>query len=131
MFSALPIDQAYEQNSARIKGDGGAVGITDNPGALRRWMIAGSEIAWVIDEFESVHLYKNKSEVTLYHEQTASVQLSFTKDVHSLVATFMELENPFEEESWDLLVLDTKEVVDSAMEESVKNARRVGQKQFQ
>ena len=26
-----------------IKGDGGAVGLTDNPSALRRWMVAGPE----------------------------------------------------------------------------------------
>ena len=46
-FSAIPIDQAHEQNNAWIKSDGGAVGITDNPSALRRWMIAGAR---VVDE---------------------------------------------------------------------------------
>jgi len=29
-FSATPVDQAQEQNNAAIKGDGGAVGLTDN-----------------------------------------------------------------------------------------------------
>ena len=41
VFSAIPIDQAHEQNNGYIKGDGGAVGLTDNPNALRHWMIAG------------------------------------------------------------------------------------------
>lgn len=47
VFSAIPIDQAHEQNknNACVKGDGGAVGLTDNPSALRRWMIAGPEVA--------------------------------------------------------------------------------------
>jgi len=29
-FSAIPVDKAHEQNNAAIKGDGGAVGLTDN-----------------------------------------------------------------------------------------------------
>ena len=43
VFSAIPIDQAHEQNNACVKGDGGAVGLTDDPSALRRWMVAGPE----------------------------------------------------------------------------------------
>ena len=29
-FSTIPVDQAHEQNSVAIKGDGGAVGLTGN-----------------------------------------------------------------------------------------------------
>lgn len=32
-FSAMAIDQAHEQNNAMVKGDGGAVGLTENPNA--------------------------------------------------------------------------------------------------
>ena len=35
VFSAIPTDQAHEQNNAFIKGDGGAVGLTDDPSALQ------------------------------------------------------------------------------------------------
>ena len=35
VFSAIAIDQAHEQNNASVKGDGGAVGLTENPTALR------------------------------------------------------------------------------------------------
>lgn len=48
VFSSIPIDQAHEQNNACIKGDGGAVGLTDNPSALRCWMIAGPAVARLI-----------------------------------------------------------------------------------
>ena len=30
------------------KGDGGAVGLTENPAALRRWMVSGPEMARLI-----------------------------------------------------------------------------------
>ena len=34
VFSSMGIDQAHEQMNAYIKGDDGAVGLTDNPSAL-------------------------------------------------------------------------------------------------
>ena len=84
VFSAIPIDQAHEQNNACVKGDGGAVGLTDNPSALRRWMVAGPEVARVIGEFENADLHWDKRVDTRHHDQTASVQVSFAKDVRSL-----------------------------------------------
>ena len=38
-FSALAHDQIHEQQNALVKGDGGIVGITENEGALRRWLV--------------------------------------------------------------------------------------------
>jgi len=29
-FSAMPLDQAYEQNNEKVKGSGGAIGLTEN-----------------------------------------------------------------------------------------------------
>lgn len=52
-FSAISMDQAHEQLNAMVKGDGGAVGLTEHPGALRRWMVSGPEIARMVSEFES------------------------------------------------------------------------------
>lgn len=40
-FSGMAIDHAHEQNNAMVKGDGDAVGLTENPNALRRWMLSG------------------------------------------------------------------------------------------
>jgi len=42
-FSAIPIDQTHEQENKKVKGKGGAVGLTENPSALKRWMIAGPQ----------------------------------------------------------------------------------------
>ena len=99
VFSAITIDQAHEQNNACIKGDGGAISLTENPSALRRWMIAGPEVARVIQEFENVELHWEKRVDLCHHDQTSSVQKSFAKDVRSLVSVIEELGNPFDEES--------------------------------
>jgi len=51
-FSAISLDQAHEQINALVKGKGRAVNLTENPGALRRWMAARLEIARLVAEFE-------------------------------------------------------------------------------
>ena len=39
-FFLLPIDQAHEQNNKIIKGDGGAIGVTESSTQLLRWMVS-------------------------------------------------------------------------------------------
>ena len=51
-FSTMSIDQCHEQVSKLIKCDGGAVGLTETPQALDRWMVAWLEISWVLYRFE-------------------------------------------------------------------------------
>ena len=67
----------------------------------------------------------------LHHDQTPSVQASFTEDVHSLVKVKEELGNPFEEDSPDLVALDTKEIVGSPAIEAVRKVKETGLNQFQ
>lgn len=52
-FSAIAIDQAHEQNNCAVKSDGGAIGLTQSPDALRRWMVAGPEVVRMLSEFEA------------------------------------------------------------------------------
>lgn len=46
-FSAIALDHAHvnEQNNHLVKDDGGAVGLLQSSVALRRWMVAGPELA--------------------------------------------------------------------------------------
>ncbi|VDI04846.1 Hypothetical predicted protein [Mytilus galloprovincialis] len=80
-FSCMAIDQAHEQNNACVKADGGAVGLTENPGALRRWMVAGPEMARLTSK--------------------------------------------------DLLVLDSKNIVDISVVKTVNTIESLGQEQFE
>ena len=130
VFSAIPFDQAHEQNNAHVKDDGGAVGLTEDPNALRRWMVSGPEVARAVMEFEDTYLQQDNPDGTSHHDQMPSVQKSFTKDVQSLVATLEELGNPFEEENQDLVVLDTKDIADPAVVKTVRNAKKIGKHQF-
>ena len=51
--------------------------------------------------------------------------------VNKLKDTIAELGNPFEEESADLYALDTKEVADSCVNETMKQLVPIGQKQYE
>ena len=52
-FSRMPLDESHEQNNACVNGNGGAVGLTESPVALLRWMVAGPEMARVVGELIS------------------------------------------------------------------------------
>ena len=57
-----------------MKDDGGAVGLTESPAALQRWMVSGPEMARLINDFEaSIHHSKNTVDVC-YHKQWPGVQ---------------------------------------------------------
>ena len=109
-FSAIAICQAHEQNNGMVKGDGGAVGLTENPSALRRWMISGPETARLVSEFEASMTTEVEVQGADHHEVQRSSQVSFFKDMKSLVTTIEDFGNPFLEESEDLIVMDTKEI---------------------
>ncbi len=94
-------------------------------------MVAGPEVARVIEEFHDQQHHCGGKVDTRHHDQTPSIQAAFAKDVRSLVSVIEDLGNPFEEESTDLLVLDTKEITDHTSVEAVQNAQRIGQEQFQ
>ena len=125
VFSCIAIDHAHEQSNAVIKGDGGLVGITDNPSALHRWMIAGPEVAGLITEFESTFPQKNAHDSNRHHDQTPNVPIQhvFGKDVQSLVATIKELGNAYLAESTDLIALGTKEMASASYLRTVQNVK--------
>ena len=119
-FSSIVLDHAHEQVNASVKGQGGAVGLTENPAALRRWMVAGPELK----------VSFTVSEERDHHEQKPGVQSTFLKDVVNTVSCFEELGNPFTEESQNLMAIHTKDIMDDSIAATVKNAQKIGEEQF-
>ncbi|CAM4532435.1 unnamed protein product [Leuciscus chuanchicus] len=64
-FSAIPFDQAHEQEN-KTKGCGGAVGLTENLNAFRRWMISGPELGRLLKEFEEDFLPEKTSKASRF-----------------------------------------------------------------
>ena len=61
-FSAIPIDQAHEQENALVKGSGGCIGLTENPAAFRHWMLSVPELARLKKQFEEQYLFNTDSD---------------------------------------------------------------------
>ncbi|PIK38150.1 hypothetical protein BSL78_25015 [Apostichopus japonicus] len=74
---------------------------------------------------------KNSNQESHHHEQTKSSQVTFAKQVQSMVQVMHEeMGNPFLEETNDLLKLDTKDIVDQAVAVAVCQAEKIGQQQY-
>ena len=127
-FSAIAIDQAHEQNNGMVKGDGGDVGLTENPSALRRWMLSGPEMARIVSEFQASMTTEVEVQGADHHEVQRSFQVSFF-NVKSLVTTIEDFGNPFLEESEDLIVLDTKEIAGPASVTILRQIEAIGKEQ--
>ena len=126
-FSSIPTDHAHEQNNKCVKGDNGAVGLTKNTSELLRWMVSGPEIAPVISEFHSTQEFTKRSADQMekdvqHHEEVKGVQEAFAKEVKNLCLAIEEISNPFKESSEDLLVLDTRDILDPSVAVTIKKA---------
>ena len=91
VFSSITQGFAHEQ--VKVK-EGAAVGLLENPTVLRRWMIAGPEIARIIQEIEETSS-KITEEKRQNHERVPTVQACFEKDVLPLVSSRGNRNSPF------------------------------------
>ena len=127
-FSNIAIDHAHEQLNAVIKGDGGAIGLTDNDTALCRWTVAGPEIVRLLASFES-DFFDEEFDVK-HHEQTNSIQNRFRADVQRLTEVF-DSEVPFSATSGsDVVVLLTHTIAHKSVSDTIRNAKEIGESQF-
>ena len=109
------------------------MGLTENPSALRRWMVSGPEIARIINEFEASMVTEcpETEQSAKHHEDTRSLQSLFYRDVVSLTRTIEEMGNPFMEETDDLLALDTKQIMRSGALARLRKVEEVGMAQYE
>ena len=112
-----------------VKGEGGAVGLTSNFNALKRWMIAGPEISTLIKTFEA-QLFTSPQPDSSHHDEHPSVQTKFLKEIRVVVSAFHEAGNPFSEDSGYLIALDTKNIMPDAVVDAVRNIVSTGQSQY-
>ena len=92
VFLSMALDQAHEQN---INSDGGAVGLTQSPEALRRWVVAGPELVMMTSEFKaSLERKHHKLLDTSHNEQTKSFQVIFGKQDKELDDVIEDMGNP-------------------------------------
>ena len=128
-FLAMHIDQTHKQNNAIVKGSGGAVGLTQNPSAFRKWLLAGPEQAQLIQEFEEQFVIEKEGEF-FHRNEGLSTQKNFKLHVLSLVEAIKDMGNPFLDQSEEPLTLDTGNFLDESVVETVRTIEELGKEQF-
>lgn len=129
-FSSIPIDQAHEQNNKVVKGSGGAVGLTENPSAFRKWMVSGPEQARLLKEFQDNYI-PNQDKSYHHHEEGFATQKTFKEQSLSLYTVIKDFGNPFMDVNDELLALDTRNVLDESVVNTVRTVQSVGQDQYE
>ena len=125
-FSMIGFDQNHEQQNKELKMHGGTLNLNDEC-VFTVWSVAGPEVARVIAEFEA-GLSSSKGFIPKHHDQSPSVQKRFAADTKALVAAFQEVGNPFDEDSDEIVILDTKEVMSEDVARSIMCAHEEGRK---
>ena len=134
LFSAIPIDQAHEQENANVKGSGGFIGLTECPMALKRWMLSGPELARLQNEFEAEYLPISEPGDPKYfqnHENGFAFQKLFHKQVLSLHSTIKNMGNPFLDDFAELVTLDSRNCMDDLAVNALCTLENIGASQYQ
>ena len=133
-FSAIPIDQAHEQENASVKGSGGCIGLTENPIALKRWMLSGPELARLQNQFKAEYLPVSDMDDPKYfqnHQSGYAAQKSFHKQVNSLYSTINNMGNPFLDDFPELVTRDSRNCMDELAVNALRTLEYIGTKQYQ
>jgi hypothetical protein len=93
IFQQWPLP-AHEQANSFIKADVGAIGITEDPSALKRWMVAGPDISRLVAQYEVASASKEVAEQTMHHKHTHYYQKGFVEKVNKLCQVLQEMGNP-------------------------------------
>ena len=132
-FSSIPFDQAHEQENKIVKDSGGAVGLTENPAAFRRWMLSGPELGRLVTQFEGEYLTHEDTDNVMnfeHHEYGLSSQQHFQKQVSRLSETIKRMDNPFLDDFSDLVTLDNRSCTDDSVITTVRTLESIGKEQY-
>ena len=119
-LSMIGFDQNHDQQNKELKMHGGTLNLSDEF-VFTEWAVAGPEIARVITEFE-VGMLTRKNAVFQHHVQSPSVQQRFVAHTKALVIAFQEAGNPFDEDSHEVVIIDTREVMPNNVARSIMGA---------
>ena len=77
-FSRIGLDHNHEQLNAKVKGVSGVIGLTEDESGLCWWLIAGPEIARLLEEYDA-----NEAEILTvreHHDSSRAIQRKFQQD---------------------------------------------------
>ena len=92
-------------------------------------MVAGPKMSCLAKELEDLYLLKSDIRDS-HHEQIKSAQRNFHQNVRSLRETLSDPDNPFTDQSEDLISLVHKVIADVFVVQTVREDERTGQDMY-
>ena len=89
-------------------------------------MVAGPEISRILDQFEYSY-----GDVRVDTRHTEANQRNFLEHVRQMTNAIEEQGNSFMEDTWDLIVQDTKDIMGADVAESHKPLLNIGREQYE
>ena len=105
-----------------LEGNGGASDLYDDTDAIALYIV---QHVRMIEEFERVN--KLPLELTGHHEEAHSIQCKFLNDVQFFTKVVNGIGNPFLATGHELMMFDTRAVMDDAVAVSLSKIHEVGQ----
>ena len=96
-------------------------------------MLAGPEVARIINQFEEDYNYDgDPEEITqkCHHEEGPASRSTFQRHVNGLTTTIRNMGNPFQDDFPELVQLDTRDCVDNSIAISLSSFEELGMKQY-
>ena len=92
-----------------------AIGLTEYPAALRRWVVTVPEVSRLLAAYEAMSGAIDTRIDSRYHEATVGAQTAFFENVNAMTTVLHDMGNPFQDDSSDILSLDTKNIADPSL----------------
>jgi len=108
----------------------GMIGLTENPGALRKWLLTTPELATCVSTFEEA-AFGVRGDDRRHHSDNKSFIQLFRRDSAALKTVFEEMGNPFLENSGDLYNIATKTIAAEGTAEILKTVEGLGRTQYE
>ena len=103
------MDQNHEQLNDYLKKGGGIVGLTEDPVALKRFLVCAPLLTALCSDFEMAFPKKNKSIDNKHHAEADYLQMRFLKDISSLFDSILSQGNPFNPNQKEIINIYTHE----------------------
>ena len=103
------------------------IGLTENPAALRKFMLSGPALANMVVKFEEALFDDERLELNNnHHNASKAAQMYFLTHKKALKSVISELGNSFLEKSDDLYDLESKNIFSAQVKDTVTNIEERG-----
>ena len=115
-FSNMHLNQNHEQLNVYLKKSGGIVGLTEDPAALKRFLVCAPLVSEQCKDFEASSIDSNgESSTEKHHAESLYMQQRFLRDNESLIKTILTQGNPFNVSQKEIMNIYTHEQSPSSL----------------